>query len=175
MWILGISSLCVSQVSEIRELEQNDFSILNNEFHLNLVWSHSFILIFLQCIDLSTQRRPRPGLARVAQHFWARSVLGCSLILTRSQPADLARERQGTCPFFAGGGEGSGYGLMCMPVYFLEEIPGKRMAKSKLYPLTNFLVDIARLSFRRGSTNPLSKCGLIFRIHLRDLICFFQG
>lgn len=106
MWILGISSLCVSQVSEIIELEQNDFSILNNEFHLNLVWSHSFILIFLQCIDLSTQRRPRPGLACVAQHFWAGSVLACSLTLTCSQPADLAQERQGTCPFFAGGGEG---------------------------------------------------------------------
>jgi len=79
-------------------------------------------------------------------------------------------------PFWGGRrGAGSGYGLMCMPVDFLEEIPGKRMAKSKVCPLTNFLVDIARLSFRRGNTNPLSKCGLIFRIHLRDLICFFQG
>ena len=103
MWILGISSLCVSQVSEIIELEQNDFSILNNEFHLNLVWSHSFILIFLQCIDLSTQRRPRPGLACVAQHFWAGSVLGCCLTLTCSQPADLAQERQGYLPLLCWG------------------------------------------------------------------------
>ena len=84
-------------------LSKNDFSVLNIEFHLNLVWSHAFILFCLQWAEPSSQRQPRPAPVLCGLEFpEPGQLLGCHLTLTCPQPTDTARPRDRRGWIFAG-------------------------------------------------------------------------